>query len=122
MPKLIDLSWTTSNLSLNQLWALIRQEAPHFETNFQTWHKAGVKAVNKYGKFYPKRGAGKHRLITKDKLAKLRAIIVEKYSAKKIASEFNISASLVYSVFRSYKKDGIIKLLEKAKEKTLEKN
>ena len=114
MPKLIDLSWTTSNLSLNQLWALIRQEAPHFETNFQTWHKAGVKAVNKYDKFYPKRGAGKYRIITKDKLAKLRAIIVEKYSAKKIASEFNISASLVYSVFRSYKKDGI-KVIGKSK-------
>ena len=122
LPKLIDLSWTTSNLSLNQLWELIKQEAPHFETNFQAWHKAGIKAVNKYDKFYLKRGAEKHRLTTKDKLAILWAIIIEKHSAKKIASEFNISASLVYSVFRSYKKDGISKLLEKTKEKTLENN
>ena len=68
------------------MWALIKQEAPHFETNFQTWHKDGVKVVNKYDKFYPKRGAGKHRLTTQDKLAILRAIIIEEHSAKKIAS------------------------------------
>ena len=62
-----------------------------------------------------KRDKQKHQLIVKNRLAIVKSILIEKYSIKKIASDFSFSTSLVYSVLKSIKKDGVNKLLAKTK-------
>ena len=38
-PKLNELSQTTSNLTLNQLWDLVRREGQDFDANCEARHK-----------------------------------------------------------------------------------
>ena len=119
---MIDLSRTTSNFFLNQLWGLIRQEAHDFAANYQTQHKNTMGLDNKHNEILWKRNKGKYRLTIKDKIAIVHSILIEKQSAKKTASDFKISASFVFSVLKSYKKDELNKLLTKTKKAILENN
>ena len=121
-PKLIDLSRTTSNLSFNQLWDLVRRDGQDFVANYEARHKDAKKLDIKNSEVYWKRDKQKHQLTIKDRLAIIKSIIIEKHNIKKIASDFSISTSLVYSVLKSYKKNEVNKLLAKTKERTLENN
>ena len=51
-PKLIDLSRTTSNLTLNQLWDLVRREGQDFVANYETRHKDAKKLDIKNSEVY----------------------------------------------------------------------
>ena len=76
----------------------------------------------KNSEIYWKRDKQKRQLTVKDRLAIIKSILIEKHIIKKFASDFSISTSLIYSVLKYYKKDGVNKLLAKTKERTLENN
>ena len=61
----------------------------------------------------------KHQLTIEERLAVIKARLIEKHSLRKIRADFKISSSLVYSILNSYKEIGISKLVAKIKEKSL---
>ena len=50
--KLIDLSLTTFNFSLNQLWDLVRRVGENFVDNYETKHKHAKKIDSKNSLVY----------------------------------------------------------------------
>ena len=64
----------------------------------------------------------KHNLTVDRRLAVIKAKIVDKHSVNTIWADFKISSSLVYSILKSYKENGISKLVAKTKEKSLFNN
>ena len=114
-PKLIDLPRKTSNLSLNQLWDLVRRENQDFVANYEARHKDVKNWILKEGSLLKKKQS-KHQLTVKDILAIIKSILIEKHIVKKISSDFNISTCLVYSALKSDRKNGANKIFERQKE------
>ena len=63
--KLIYNSQTTSNLTLNQLWDLVRREGQDFDANYEARHKDTKKLEIKNSEINWKRDKQKHQLTVK---------------------------------------------------------
>ena len=64
----------------------------------------------------------KHHLTTEERRAVIKARIIFKHRTRKIKADFNISSSFAYSMLKSYKEDGVNKLIAKVKEKAFLNN
>ena len=122
VPKIINLSQTTSSLTLNQLWAFVGKETRDFVSlgSFKLNINQNNKARSK--EKYTDNGKRRHPLSVEERLEVIKARLVKKQSVQKIQSEFNISSSLIYSILKSYSEKGISQLIAKKRERTLKNN
>ena len=122
VPKTINLSRTTSSLTLNQLWVFTGKETRGFVSleSFKSNVNQNIQAQSK--ERFLDNGKRKHPLSIEERLEVIKTRIIKKQSVQKIQSEFNISSSLVYLIMKSYSEKGIIQLIAKKRERNLKNN